>query len=58
VRVRVYDAADAGDMAASPLFRGTLPPANKMKVVANAAIAGDIEISCYVRKLHKSGWRS
>ena len=38
VRVRVHDAADAGEVAASPLFRGTLPPAHKIQVRVSIVI--------------------
>lgn len=32
VRVQTYDAAHADEVASSPLFRGSLPPAEKIKV--------------------------
>lgn len=32
VRTRVLDASRAGEVTSSPLFRGSLPPADKIKV--------------------------
>ena len=37
VRVRMYDAAHADEAAASPLFRGKLPPADKIKVRSSSS---------------------
>ena len=45
VRVRVYDAAHVGEVTASPLFRGRLPPASKVQVHANAVIALRIQMT-------------
>lgn len=36
VRVQMYDAAHADEVMACPLFRGSLPPAHKIKVNAVA----------------------
>jgi hypothetical protein len=54
VRVRVYDAADAGEVAASPLFRGTLPPADKIQVRIDHVIESFFPDASYWIRISRS----